>query len=608
MLDANEAKVLEQIRPGDVVLDVGGWARCFNRANFVLDKFPYETRGRRYQEALDLGPQGGEVEHFSSETWITRDLCDREPWPFADKSLDYCICSHTLEDLRDPLWVCSEMIRVARRGYIEVPSILFELTRGREPGVPVGLSHHLWIVEKRAEKLIFSPKTHNLHGDRRLSLPAAFGASLPANRQVTWLFWEEGFAFEEGWLSREFLEAVIASQGPFSEPEVTEQGPHADRLELELTLARKQISRLRAHLKAERARQASPIDETSLNCASLEPMGFPEANHRSATPMTSFSQNREDVLLNRLFPLEHTGFYIDIGACHPTIDSVTRHFYELGWSGINVEPVREAHEALCRERPRDRNLALAISDREGTMTLHEPATSIGMSTLSAPFAAGLRAHGFEYIERPVEVTTLARLCAEHAPEGTIDLLKIDVEGHEEAVIRGGDWRRWRPRVVVVEATVAPERWEPVLLGADYLLAASDGINRYYVRFEDRQLAARLIDPVSVLDNYTACDLLAGDWARVEETEAQLAGTQEGFAKARELLWEARTRLDMEICLREQIEQQIDTLQTQVEELQARLSPIEGLGPGTIQLARWLGRIAKAHPRVKAMFKQVVRVA
>ena len=108
----------------------------------------------------------------------------------------------------------------------------------------------------------------------------------------------------------------------------------------------------------------------------------------------------------------------------------------------------------------------------------------------------------------------------------------------------------RPRVVVVEATVTPGRWEPMLLGADYLPAASDGINRYYVRFEDRHLLPRLAEPVSVLDNYRPFDQLSGAWGRVEELERRLSGTEEGFAEARSLLWEARMQLAGEAARRD----------------------------------------------------------
>ncbi|RUL89061.1 methyltransferase domain-containing protein [Tautonia sociabilis] len=221
MFDANVPEVLRRIAPEARVLDVGGWARCFNRADYVIDKFPYETRGSRYGDRLGLGPQGGTLERFSEATWICRDLCDREPWPFPDGYFDFCTCSHTLEDLRDPIWVCSEMRRVARAGYIETPSMAFELTRGREAGVPVGLSHHFWVVEVEGSTITFHPKLHSLHGDPGLSLPPEVGASLPPEALVSWLFWEGDFEAREGWLHPELVGRFVASFGPFPEAEPT---------------------------------------------------------------------------------------------------------------------------------------------------------------------------------------------------------------------------------------------------------------------------------------------------------------------------------------------------------------------------------------------------
>ena len=56
------------------------------------------------------------------------------------------------------------------------------------------------------------------------------------------------------------------------------------------------------------------------------------------------------------------------------------------------------------------------------------------------------------------VSTLARVL-EEARALEIDVLKVDVEGLEEQVLAGNDWERFRPRVVLVEATFpeSPER-------------------------------------------------------------------------------------------------------------------------------------------------------
>ena len=113
MYRLNVNRILAMLKPTDVVLDIGGWACPFNRANYVMDAGPFATRG--YYRTVGLpGSQGGDREHFTEGTWIQRDICSKEPYPFADKSLDFVICSHTLEDIRDPLWVCREMVRIGK--------------------------------------------------------------------------------------------------------------------------------------------------------------------------------------------------------------------------------------------------------------------------------------------------------------------------------------------------------------------------------------------------------------------------------------------------------------------------------------------------------------
>lgn len=193
MFDENVEKILARLGPGDRVLDIGGWARPFNRADYVLDMESYETRG--YYGA-QLPAQGGTKERFSRETWIRRDICAGEPYPFADKELDFVVCSHTLEDIRDPLRVCSEMIRIAKAGYIEVPSRVAESCRGIEAG-QVGWSHHRWLIDIADDAIVFTMKYHKIHAHWRFSLPESHLRALDERDQVQWLFWEDRFDFRE---------------------------------------------------------------------------------------------------------------------------------------------------------------------------------------------------------------------------------------------------------------------------------------------------------------------------------------------------------------------------------------------------------------------------
>ena len=84
---------------------------------------------------------------------------------------------------------------------------------------------------------------------------------------------------------------------------------------------------------------------------------------------------------------------------------------------------------------------------------------------------------------------------------TVDFLKIDAESHELEVLAGADLSNCRPRAIVIESNGWPTR-EPLLITADYLLSGHDGVNRYYIRVEDRDLVIRLQDPVNVTDEFT----------------------------------------------------------------------------------------------------------
>ncbi len=193
MYEPNVARVLSQLTPTDRVLDIGGWARPFNRADVVIDAEPWETRGFY---GASRPAQGGDRERFTRDSWVQRDICHHVPFPFPDKYFDYVVCSHTLEDIRDPLWVCSEIVRVGRRGYVEVPSRMAETCRGVEPGL-VGWSHHRWLVDIAGSRVRFTMKYHRIHSHWRLSFPRSVLAAMPEREQVQWLFWDDHFEFDE---------------------------------------------------------------------------------------------------------------------------------------------------------------------------------------------------------------------------------------------------------------------------------------------------------------------------------------------------------------------------------------------------------------------------
>jgi FkbM family methyltransferase len=225
--------------------------------------------------------------------------------------------------------------------------------------------------------------------------------------------------------------------------------------------------------------------------------------------MISYAQNREDVVLDRALHAP-SGFYVDVGAASPSVASVTRHFYELGWSGINLEPLPTYADELRRDRPRDITIEAAAGSRSGTCTFHVVDSDPDLSTADERRIGELAAEAERTTELTVRMLTLDEVLAETGPTA-IDFLKIDVEGGERDVLLGIDLAVWRPRVIVVEATVSNtqlrnhQKWEELLTGRGYLFASFDGINRFYAAAEEPELV-ELLGPANVLDDYVPASL------------------------------------------------------------------------------------------------------
>jgi FkbM family methyltransferase len=280
-----------------------------------------------------------------------------------------------------------------------------------------------------------------------------------------------------------------------------------------------------------------------------------------------------------------SGFYIDVGANDPIVDSVTKHFSMEGWRGINVEPQVELYRKIRDDRPNDVNLNVGVSDRASTVEFMQCLSNSGLSTFCPDLAEKRARTGLEFVKRTLPVKTLAEICEEHV-KGTIDFLSIDVEGFEREVVLGNDWGRWRPRVVVVEAT-RPERWEPLLHAAGYLSAAFDGINLYYVRAEEPELLKALKAPVNVLDDYIRRPM----HEYVESIRADSAGVRAYAAQ-----------LEAELA---RVRAAAGCSERALAEARRSLSRNSVLGPNALKIAHRLHDLSLRHPKLA---RSVLRVA
>jgi len=251
----------------------------------------------------------------------------------------------------------------------------------------------------------------------------------------------------------------------------------------------------------------------------------------------SYAQNFEDVMLWRALRHVGTGFYIDAGASYPVQDSVTQAFYERGWHGINIEPAPAPFARLVAERPRDVNLNLALGESDGSARFFLIGPENGLSTMSADFARNHQEAGWSARETEVDVTTLASVCETHALS-TIHFLKIDVEGAEASLLRGADFTRFRPWIILIEATEpntqipTAQEWEGLLIAAAYQFVYFDGLNRFYLAAEQCEaLAPAFTTPPNVFDGFVRARevQLQRDLERVE---AELAAARKPSRETR----------------------------------------------------------------------------
>jgi FkbM family methyltransferase len=349
----------------------------------------------------------------------------------------------------------------------------------------------------------------------------------------------------------------------------------------------------------------------------------------------SYAQNCEDVILYRALREVKNGFYIDVGAQDPVIDSVTKAFYDRGWRGVNIEPIEEYFRKLQSARPHDINLRAAVGREPGVISFHEVAHT-GLSTANAEYARRHAEAGYEvrFIDAPC--TTLDRICAD-CDVKTVNFLKIDVEGSERAVLEGFSFEAVRPWILVIEATEPNSdrqvftEWENLLVEHRYRFVYFDGLNRFYIAEEHSDLEKYFSSPPNPFDQYVGYRL----WQTHAELEQMRTAEHSALVNSlNHLLTEVQSRADEAQSLRKQLDDQVKQLDDQVQSLRKQLDhargssaaseqrlrsirsslswrltkPVREIRRAAVRIGRWVRRVSGKEDSAKAARGQSDQVA
>ncbi|MGA2555064.1 MAG: FkbM family methyltransferase [Verrucomicrobiota bacterium] len=189
----------------------------------------------------------------------------------------------------------------------------------------------------------------------------------------------------------------------------------------------------------------------------------------------------EDQLVWSYFGRKTAGFFVDVGANHPSLLSQTWLLEQNGWRGILIEPQAHLCALLRQERKNSIVCQAACSSPEkaGEMLLHVPAGGGGFATLEKN-VDDLELQ-YDHSEK-VSVVTLDSILAQ-AGHPQIDLLSVDVEGTELDVLRGLNFGRYRPKLILLEDKVQSLRKHRFLAARGYKLVKRTGLNNWYIPAE-----------------------------------------------------------------------------------------------------------------------------
>ncbi|MGE4609514.1 MAG: FkbM family methyltransferase [Myxococcota bacterium] len=166
----------------------------------------------------------------------------------------------------------------------------------------------------------------------------------------------------------------------------------------------------------------------------------------------------EELLIRDFFQDRRGGFFLDVGCEWPVRSSNTYYLEKhLGWKGIGIDALAEYGPGWKSERPNSRFFSYLVTDQSGTKETFFKSPNPGLSSTNRKMASG-RIFGDDLEPEEVQIYTITlNDLLDREGVTKIDLLSMDIEGHEPKALAGFDIERFQPELVVTERSVVHKK-------------------------------------------------------------------------------------------------------------------------------------------------------
>lgn len=168
------------------------------------------------------------------------------------------------------------------------------------------------------------------------------------------------------------------------------------------------------------------------------------------TPQKTFSGEGEDLIIEKFFKRKRNGFYVDIGCYHPKVGSNTYKLFKRDWKGINIDMSSKSIEYFAKYRPNDINLNVCISPEKGEITFYEFEEGAVNTTSEEFYELRLKQGNVFRKKNLVKTASLEEIFDQYCPNQHIDMIDIDAEGMDVAVLKTNNWEKYKPTLILVE--------------------------------------------------------------------------------------------------------------------------------------------------------------